>query len=434
MPTEMTLKCAKCLKTVPGREYLTCASCKNKYDLNCAQVSVQRFYNTLTPDRKKQWKCPFCHNKSPISANELQQQPEMSNITIRTNKNKKTEPLNESTTSINSSIFGDTLQNTPVTSAIEKEETLTLANIQKLLQANNKSIISELKNIIQNEIDDVLAELRNEIKQNNETTKNKHVELQEEIQLLNNKIQTLNHQCLSLAAENKTLQSEIKNGNQNQITATTNLDIAKTFVLHGLVENQWETEEETHDRVIYAIQDILNIDLTCYIEDISRIGMKGFRRPVRIELMSKKIAKYILTNASYFKNTGLAVSEFLDEQSLRERHLLRAALLSARRKGKHAVIHNNKLQINGKEVNIQDLQTSNTPKIKKTQSQPFHIQKHTSKQLTDQPHLPNLHNQISDQDDASKRGNQNIINNQKNLNKQQLQLEHNPSQHTFRDF
>lgn len=186
------------------------------------------------------------------------------------------------------------------------------------------------------------------------------------------------------------------------------------------------TEEETHDRVIYAIQDILNIDLTCYIEDISRIGMKGFRRPIRIELMSKRIAKYILTNACYFKN--LAVSELLDEQSLRERHLLRAALLSARRKGKHAVIHNNKLQINGKEVNIQDLQTSNTPKNEKTQPQLFHVQKHTSTQLTDQPHLPNLPNQISDHDDASKRGNQRI------LNEQQHQLEHHPYQRTFRDF
>lgn len=101
-----------------------------------------------------------------------------------------------------------------------------------------------MKNIIQNEIDYVLAELRNEIKLNTETTKNKHVELQEEIQLLNNKIQTLNHQCLSLAAENKTLQSEIKKGNQCQITATTHLDTTKTFVLHGLVENQWELKKK----------------------------------------------------------------------------------------------------------------------------------------------------------------------------------------------
>lgn len=142
---------------------------------------MQRFYNTLIPGRKQQWKCPFCHNKTAITVNELQQLPEMSNITIRTNEYKKYEPLNESSTSINSSIFGDTLQNTPVTLAIEKEEALTLSNIQKLLQANNKSINSELINVIQNEIDNVLAELRNEIKQNTKTTKNKHAELQEEL-------------------------------------------------------------------------------------------------------------------------------------------------------------------------------------------------------------------------------------------------------------
>lgn len=287
--------------------------------------------------------------------------------------------MNESASSIDSNIFVDTLLNTSVTPAEDKEDNLTLSGIRKLLQENNKSLISELKSIIQNEIQDVLAELKIEIKQSIET--NKHAEFQEEIQLLNKKIQKLNYQCLSLTTETKSLQSEIER-KQYQNIATAGTETMKTFVLHGLIENQWETEEETHDRVIYAIQDILNIDLTGYIEDISHIGTKSLRRPVRIELISKRLTNYILKNASYFKNTGLAVSKLLDEQSLRERHLLRAALLSARRNGKHAMIHNNTLVIDGKKINIYELQP--TQKNNKIQSHQNHVQKQSSNEQLQQ--------------------------------------------------
>lgn len=110
----MVLKCAECLKAIPGREFLTCAFCKNKYDLNCAQVSVQRFINTLTPEHRKQWKCRTCYGATPTTA-ELKHRHETSNITTRAKKYKKSKPLNKSASSIDSNIFGDTLQNTSVT-------------------------------------------------------------------------------------------------------------------------------------------------------------------------------------------------------------------------------------------------------------------------------------------------------------------------------
>lgn len=39
---------------------MTCSKCKLSYDLECANVSVQRFYNTMTTNHKSAWKCMIC--------------------------------------------------------------------------------------------------------------------------------------------------------------------------------------------------------------------------------------------------------------------------------------------------------------------------------------------------------------------------------------
>lgn len=41
-----------------------------------------------------------------------------------------------------------------------------------------------------------------------------------------------------------------------------NGELPKNFVLHDLPENYWETEEETFERVIRAIYDTLNVDIS----------------------------------------------------------------------------------------------------------------------------------------------------------------------------
>lgn len=53
-------KCFKCNKLLPKREFLTCSQCKLSYDLHCANVSIQRFNNTMTQDHKAAWKCMTC--------------------------------------------------------------------------------------------------------------------------------------------------------------------------------------------------------------------------------------------------------------------------------------------------------------------------------------------------------------------------------------
>lgn len=125
----------------------------------------------------------------------------------------------------------------------------------------------------------------------------------------------------------------------------------KYVVLHGLTPNYRETEDELFDRVSYVFYDILNMNISQYIEEINFIGKKGYKSPLKIELTNKRLRKHILKNAPYFKENGLAVTEYLSESDLRERRELKKALLKARNNGQHAIIRQNRLIINGKVSN-----------------------------------------------------------------------------------
>lgn len=53
-------KCAKCLRLIQGKQYLRCSVCEQLFDLQCANVSVQRFNNTLIGEHGEAWQCPTC--------------------------------------------------------------------------------------------------------------------------------------------------------------------------------------------------------------------------------------------------------------------------------------------------------------------------------------------------------------------------------------
>jgi hypothetical protein len=98
---------------------------------------------------------------------------------------------------------------------------------------------------------------------------------------------------------------------------------SRMLVLYGLDETRFETESLVHNRVINAFFDITQVDLTGYIEDLVRIGHRGRRRPLKIELLSKRMTRYLLSNVKMFRNTGLWISPLLDENGLQERKSLR---------------------------------------------------------------------------------------------------------------
>ncbi|KAH9629669.1 hypothetical protein HF086_009005 [Spodoptera exigua] len=254
------------------------------------------------------------------------------NVTMRRNKNllsqQNIQNENESGQSIDE-ILGDTMKqitDSPITAA--KKGDITLEQISLLLDSKlekiKTSIIEDIKNAIQIELNNATIKLQNQVDQITTNLTNEQEIIKKQITTIDQNIENIEKQLYQLKNSNK-------------------------IVLYGLTESHRETEYELIDRVSRVFHEVMNININPYIEEVKRIGERGDRRPLAIELMNKRMSKYITENARDFQNTGLGVGPFMDPQTLQQRNELREALRKARRSGKHAIIKNNKLYINGKE-------------------------------------------------------------------------------------
>lgn len=61
------MKCKRCTKIIENRQYLQCSLCKYSYDIECANVSEARFYNTMSKEGKASWRCQDCLSKQSTS-------------------------------------------------------------------------------------------------------------------------------------------------------------------------------------------------------------------------------------------------------------------------------------------------------------------------------------------------------------------------------
>ncbi|XP_063538167.1 uncharacterized protein LOC134747474 [Cydia strobilella] len=281
-----------------------------------------------------------------------------------------------------STVLGDTLTSPSMATRPQLEHTqseqhesqihrpnVTLEQISELLdrklELQKTSIISEInaqlkmemKTLIQNEIKCCLSNYKAEMDLNmNSLTVDQSV--------LNKKIDALTLRINSLEAEYTSLKNEskIKEPNNQIDTSIVNNSLASSyvpesnsrkFVVYGIAEYYQESEWDLHNRVIEAFRDLMEVDLVGYIEETYRVGRRSNRnRPLVVELISKRMTKYILKNNHYLRGTGLFISEFLDANSLKERNAMREKMFEARKKGLHAVISNNQLIVDGKIVDL----------------------------------------------------------------------------------
>jgi hypothetical protein len=160
--------------------------------------------------------------------------------------------------------------------------------------------------------------------------------------------------------------------------------------MYGLPEYENENNYDLYDSVNKVFAEIMAIDTNPYIEEMKRIGKKGGRRPIEIEFISRRFARYIMENSKYFRNSGLAISTFMTGEKLRERNMLKQKLQEARQKGHYAIIRNNRLFINGKpyeDIQSKSQRINSENDIHPTTKQP--IQLIDNIQTTDTPEHQN---------------------------------------------
>lgn len=364
------VKCEGCRQDIIDKKFLTCVLCSHKYDLKCANVLEKHFYSLMTPERKRDWKCPHCTSKIPKKGNTgtpIRQQETESNqqgaqhdtLTLLTNenvtlrRNTQRNCYEDLTSSEKNTVLGDTLY--AETSFDQPETQLTMENlsdmISKKLEKNNESLLAQFKNLIQIEVTKTIDELKEKIK--NELK----LEIEELCKLNKcrmNEIQEMKNEVGKLMTINQKLQKEIqeieikcKTSNSNPHQYSTPENISKKIVLYGFPEYYRETDLELHDRLCDMFQQYFQVNLVGYIEETRRIGKfnNNQTRPLVIELISKKMTKFLLDNKRYLYGAKLSISEYLDNAARIERKTMREKMQNARKQGLYAVIHDNTLII-----------------------------------------------------------------------------------------
>lgn len=349
MTTRRKIVCVGCTGAIEDLHYLNCCKCKGSYDLVCANVTEHRFTKVLTKTQKESWICCECISNRPKTDN--------SNTPVHGNYDGSQNVTQRRGGSMRN-VGIELLQDEPtVTSPLplhspEKCNQTLLGNISTLLDEkltkNREQILSEIQETVLTKINECMNNFRMEFNKDIVKLTKNQSSLEEQVNQMTEKLQ-------NLETENKKLQQELQenNGPPKQLTSTKQIQNElnkKKIILHGLLENQYESEYEIHNQIINIFRDITNVDLVGYIEEVGRIGKPGKtrnQRPVYIELLSKKMTQYILQNARKFQGTSLSITEFLSEDSLQERKVLREKLVAARKSGSYAIIRNNKLIVDG---------------------------------------------------------------------------------------
>ncbi|KAL4702695.1 hypothetical protein ACJJTC_011560 [Scirpophaga incertulas] len=203
---------------------------------------------------------------------------------------------------------------------------------------------------IQTEINKAILALKQELSRELENIKKQNTERKVDIEKLSSEIEYIKK-------ENEKLRSKILELKDTDITQpSSNTDSNKSkIVIYGVEEIHGEPECDIEHRILSAFHNILNVDLRGYIEDFHRIGRyQNKTRPLVIELISKRMVKYLLDNRHLFQGTTITILPYLDKKAQQKRKVMYEEMKSARQQGLHAIVRNNQLYIQGKRINLPD--------------------------------------------------------------------------------
>lgn len=331
------MNCLACKEHVHIAERIKCCSCKGVYHCLCLNISKAE-YTANAQKYDLTWQCPDCSNITKRQRND--------NTPVR-NIYLSNSSLNESY----NNVLGDTFPNN--SGATNMEELSVLLDTK--LKAMQQSIVTQISTTIEEKISLTLQKFKQDFILEFTNLKSKQQTLIVQVEEMDKKIQKLEDEKKKIKEKLEKLSADKVSQNPiPQYENSNKCENVKKFVLYGLNETYDEDEYNLNYRIINIFHELYNVDLTGFIEDVSRIGRKGNCRPLMVELISKRMTKYLLQNAIHLKNTGLYISEYYDENGRRERKQMQEALRTARKNGKHAIIRNNRLIINGKEIDLHD--------------------------------------------------------------------------------
>lgn len=333
------MNCLICKKHVNIAERIKCWTCKGVYHHLCLNITKE-YYAANAQRYDSTWKCPEC-----LTVTKRPKVTQQKDITKKVSTPRRSQPLTGfDLDETDDTVFGDTQNNSNLES-VNLEQLSSL--LDQKLNTMKDSIVTLITAAIEDKISLTLQKFKQDFIQELSCLKSQQQEILTTVEEMDKKIQILENAKENLEKEIKEMSTKLPSvmpyENNHQC------EKQKKFVLYGLEETYDEDEYNLNYRIINVFKDLFNVDLTGYIEDSTRIGKRGNRRPLIVELISKNMTKYILHNVAYLRNTGLYISEYLDENGRNNRKKAQEILKNARKNGRHAIIRNNKIIIDGKE-------------------------------------------------------------------------------------
>lgn len=345
---------------------MTCSICTEDYELDCVGIPEKIFLNLMSKERKSSWKCPQCISKAkktdnthtPIRSNlqtdtlERKNWDESAcNVTQRTKRPQIVDKdcsimSNDTLPDGDTVIFSPSQNNCNIIvefRTLEKVIRSFLSDQEK----REEKLCASLNHLQMgiNGINDRLNTMETNmlmVEKKTETHSEKITNLEKEIEFLKQEVAQIKINSSTISSSYKDCKPtstgttnipQIYNQNNaieikhhsNSSTLIPNVSTHdeehdRLFVLYGLEEYRDETEHQLHGRIIDVFSQISGTNVAGFVEEITRIGHRGWRRPLKIEMLSKRMTKYLLANRNYFRGSGLWISEYLDETKLRSRN------------------------------------------------------------------------------------------------------------------
>lgn len=354
------MNCLACESTIDRMERLSCTKCKGCYHYQCLNMT-SAFFRQQERRLKASWICPSCelitrrcrNDNTPASPAGMQ------------NETQRIEDVSMNSESDISNILGDTAplctppqrqvqkiyENVPGGDSIsfDRFSHLIKTEFETMKEALTVSITTNIKQALFSELNTQINKLKEDFSNNSSMLAKTQQNLHHDINSVNEKIQLLESENEKLSAKLAAITEQLESKKHVLPTETHH---NKKIVLYGLNEYPNENEYILIERITNFFYEVYGTDVNGFIEDVCRIGKHGYRRPVEINFISKRMRNYILHNKRNLRNTGLAVAEFMTTAALQNRRILKDTLKDARKHGLHPIIRREKVFVNGIEYRL----------------------------------------------------------------------------------
>lgn len=285
-----------CKQIVYSGYLLKCMRCSGKYHYACLNMQTAYFMGHKS-DLEKSWRCDQCKNITLRRRIRNDDSPTRKQFEAQTKATGTTPPEKIYVEDGPNNLEQSPKENQPPKKdppKTLKAEMITLQQFSSLLDSRFENFRSIIRQDIANELEARIGKITVEFTKKIEIQEIEQQSLQGKILEVTNTISNIekslvdmkdntNNQCPT--GLNQQLQEEFTLL-RDEIYKETN---EKKVVLYGLDEYWDESEHQIIGRINHAFHELLSIDINGYIESVSRIGKKGYRRPIIIELISKRM-------------------------------------------------------------------------------------------------------------------------------------------------